>query len=309
MANSLVSIIIPCHNGEQFVAEAIESALGQTHPDTEVIVIDDGSTDGSLDVIKSFGDRIRWETGPNRGACAARNRGIALAAGDVIQFLDADDVLYPTKLERQLPLLLESQRRLVFCDANRWDEQGVAMPDLVRQQSPHDPVAFMLKDGLPTPGPLHWKHNLTSIGGFREDLPCSQERDLHLRLAATGLEFVRLPEFLYLIRRQPGSVSSDIVKVVSQELSIVSVVYDALIRDGTLTEERARGCAGMLTRDARILWRNREYDLSRLFLQRAREMHPDGGVEIAYGRSTRWVYRIFGVGFTEWLRSFRRRDV
>ena len=64
----LVTIVIPCFNGESFVAEAIESALGQTYPHREVIVIDDGSTDGSLDVIKSFGDRVRWESGLNRGA-------------------------------------------------------------------------------------------------------------------------------------------------------------------------------------------------------------------------------------------------
>ena len=78
----LVSIIIPCYNAEKYVGEAIESALAQTYPNKEVIVIDDGSTDGSLQVIKSFGHRIRWETGPNRGGSAARNRGIELARGE-----------------------------------------------------------------------------------------------------------------------------------------------------------------------------------------------------------------------------------
>jgi glycosyltransferase involved in cell wall biosynthesis len=68
MNNPLVSIIIPCYNAEEYVSEAIESALRQTYSNKEVIVIDDGSTDGSLDVIRSFGSRVRWETGPNSGA-------------------------------------------------------------------------------------------------------------------------------------------------------------------------------------------------------------------------------------------------
>ncbi|MGN6552937.1 MAG: glycosyltransferase [Verrucomicrobiota bacterium] len=101
----LVSIIIPCYNAEKWVAEAIQSALDQTWPNKEVIVIDDGSTDGSLALIKSFGERIRWETGPNRGGCAARNRGLRLAQGEWIQYLDADDLLHPKKIAVQMPFV------------------------------------------------------------------------------------------------------------------------------------------------------------------------------------------------------------
>jgi len=88
-----ISVIIPCYNAEFWVGRAIESALDQKGVAVEVVVIDDGSTDGSLDVIKSFGDRIRWETGPNRGGCAARNRGIALSRTPYLNFLDADDYI------------------------------------------------------------------------------------------------------------------------------------------------------------------------------------------------------------------------
>ncbi len=72
----LVSIVIPCFNAEGTVGEAIQSALDQDYPNREVIVIDDGSTDKSVDVIRTFGDSIRWETGPNRGGNVARNRGL-----------------------------------------------------------------------------------------------------------------------------------------------------------------------------------------------------------------------------------------
>jgi len=78
----LVSIIIPCYNAENWVRQSIQSALDQTWSPVEVIVIDDGSTDKSLEVIKSFGSKIIWETGPNRGANHARNRGLELAKGE-----------------------------------------------------------------------------------------------------------------------------------------------------------------------------------------------------------------------------------
>ena len=73
----LVSIIIPCYNGEKFIGDAIESALGQSYPQKEIIVVDDGSSDGSLSVIRRYEGRIRWVTGPNRGGGAARNAGMA----------------------------------------------------------------------------------------------------------------------------------------------------------------------------------------------------------------------------------------
>ncbi|MEZ6146240.1 MAG: glycosyltransferase [Planctomycetaceae bacterium] len=120
MNEPLVSIIIPCYNAAEFVAEAIESAAGQTYGNVEVIVIDDGSTDESVDVLRSFGDRIRWETGPNRGACAARNRGLELAQGEIVQFLDSDDLLHPGKLDIQVPLLSIRQNTLCYCHGDQF---------------------------------------------------------------------------------------------------------------------------------------------------------------------------------------------
>ena len=81
----LVSIVIPCFNAERFVGAAIRSALEQSYTDKEVIVIDDGSEDGSLKIIESFGDAIRMDSGPNRGGGAARNRGLELARGELVR--------------------------------------------------------------------------------------------------------------------------------------------------------------------------------------------------------------------------------
>lgn len=99
-----VSIVIPCYNKRAYVAATIESALAQSQT-CEVIVIDDGSTDGSLSEIRRFDGRIRWVTGPNRGGCAARNAGVEMSSGTYLQFLDADDILPPDKIARQLATL------------------------------------------------------------------------------------------------------------------------------------------------------------------------------------------------------------
>jgi glycosyltransferase involved in cell wall biosynthesis len=105
--DSTVSIIVPCYNKGAYVASAIESALAQTHT-CEVIVVDDGSTDGSLNEIKGFDRRVRWVTGPNRGGCAARNTGVDMSSGNYLQFLDADDILPPEKIARQLAALMDA---------------------------------------------------------------------------------------------------------------------------------------------------------------------------------------------------------
>jgi len=304
MKSPVVSIIIPCFNGEKFVGEAIQSALDQTYPHKEVIVIDDGSTDDSLGVIKSFGDCIHWETGPNRGGCAARNRGVELAKGEFIQFLDADDILYPQKIERQLAVMEGLSETLVFCDA---ESDSVPHPHHVRKDSTDDPVIFMLRGGLQTSAPLHRRDWLNEVSGFREDLPCSQERDLHLRIAALGVRFQRLPEVLYLVRRRPESVSSNFEKVVDQFSGIAWPIYHELEESGHLTELRRREFAAFLARAARAYVRLGRHDTAQDHFQQARQMHPEGGREGAYGSTTRLLLNLLGTTKTEWLMEMKRK--
>jgi len=184
-----VSIIIPCYNSEPWIGDAIRSALAQTHVGAEIIVVDDGYTDRSLEVIRSFGDQIRYHAGNNRGACAARNNGVAMARGEFIQFLDSDDLLHPDKIKRSLDVLNGRKNTPVFS----WHEVTSLDPDESptvqwnRRDDCSDALLFMLRCDLPTPAPLHRKQILESVGGFDESLPCAQDRDFHLRLALAGL--------------------------------------------------------------------------------------------------------------------------
>jgi glycosyltransferase involved in cell wall biosynthesis len=101
MEGSLISCIVPVFNGERYLREALESILAQTYRPLEIIVADDGSTDGTAEVAKSYGRRVIYVHQPNRGYWAAKNLGLSAAHGDFIAFLDVDDLWHPEKLARQ----------------------------------------------------------------------------------------------------------------------------------------------------------------------------------------------------------------
>ena len=115
MRRPLVSIIIPCYNSESFVSEAIQCSLDQTYEPCEIIVIDDGSTDRSAEIIESFGDRIQHVRSSNKGGCSARNLGLEKAKGSFIQFLDSDDLMATDKIEKQLATLIDCENSMSAC--------------------------------------------------------------------------------------------------------------------------------------------------------------------------------------------------
>jgi glycosyltransferase involved in cell wall biosynthesis len=124
-----VSIIVPAYNAAQWLRETLESALAQTHADKEIIVVDDGSRDGTMDATRSFSGRgIRVVTQPNRGPAAARNHGLRLATGDFIQYLDADDLLAPDKIAAQIRRLDRNPSLLASC---RWGRFRQTITDTV----------------------------------------------------------------------------------------------------------------------------------------------------------------------------------
>ncbi len=119
-----VSVIIPTYNYAHFIAEAVESVLAQTFPIFEIIVVDDGSSDNTEEVIKHFGDKVRYIKQKNSGVCAARNNGVKNACGDFIAFLDADDTWLPEKIEKQITKFDEdSQIGLVHCEMREFDTE------------------------------------------------------------------------------------------------------------------------------------------------------------------------------------------
>jgi glycosyltransferase involved in cell wall biosynthesis len=125
MVEPLVSVIIPTYNRELFIAEAIESALAQTYRNTEIIVVDDGSTDRTAEIVDAYRDSVRYYRQDNKGPAAARNLGIHLSNGQYIAFLDSDDRWLPEKLSMQMELMHKNPSAgMIGCGEHCIDARG-----------------------------------------------------------------------------------------------------------------------------------------------------------------------------------------
>lgn len=290
----LVSIIIPTYNSAVFVAEAIESALRQTYPHCEVVVIDDGSTDDTLSVLQSFGNRIVWKTVPNGGAPKARNIGLAMSHGEYILFLDADDLLDQGRLAIQVPIILTTGAAAVFSDCFTVPmDRPNDIPVLFRGTIDEDPVVAALGANVGSTAALHQKRALLEIGGWREDLPCAQDRDLHLRLAVhePQWEFIREP--LLTMRRRTGSVSSCYLRVIEQYGGIVDPVIEYLESVNRLTPARRFAFARFFTLAAINAFREGGVEMARRYFARSHELDRRA-TSIVFSPTLSWVSSVAG---------------
>jgi len=209
--SDLVSVIIPCFNAEKWIKEAINSCLNQTHINLEVIVIDDGSTDHSLDIIKSYGDRVIWESQPNQGGCAARNRGFALSKGAYIQYLDADDYILPEKIKSQIICLAQSNADVIYSD---WQYQkhlpsGRYFLDQINICGPKaDFLESLLLDTawIAPMALLFTRKAIICSGGWDENLGTGQDRDFFISVALSGSTFLYQPG-CHSVYRRYGNVT------------------------------------------------------------------------------------------------------
>jgi glycosyltransferase involved in cell wall biosynthesis len=177
----LISCVIPVHNGERFVAEAIESVLAQTYYPVEVVLIDDGSTDETPRVLSNFGDRVKVIAQENAGQSAARNRGIQAAAGELIAFLDADDLWLPEKLALQMVRLAETPvaEACTCLIENFWED------DLAEEAERLQNTAYAQPVVASWPGLLIRRAVFERIGGPDTELDHFDARDW-LHRARTG---------------------------------------------------------------------------------------------------------------------------
>jgi glycosyltransferase involved in cell wall biosynthesis len=206
----LVSIITPCYNAARFVAETIESVAAQTYPLVEHIVVDDGSIDDSWAVIESFGGRInavRLEH--NRGGSYARNRGAALARGEYLMFLDADDVLIPRSIASLVTAVRHSDRTAAVCPWHRLnliDGFWQILPSEIPFPPPQDSLKGWLEGVWVPPCAVLWRrdaYNLT--GGWDEKLTLNDDGDLMMRALVEGVRLVVAKEGEALYRGHPPS--------------------------------------------------------------------------------------------------------
>jgi glycosyltransferase involved in cell wall biosynthesis len=204
-ARPFVSVVIPCYQQGRFLRQAVDSALAQDG--AEVIVVDDGSTDDTAAVARSYGGRIRLVQQPNRGLSAARNAGLAVARGDWVWFLDADDWLPEGAVERARAAARPGLE--VLCGGfSMVDAGGLVFRRREAVELGPDPFLRLLGGNpMPPNAVLVRRAALAAVGDFDEALAACEDWDLWLRLARSGARFGRIEGPVACYRRYPGSMS------------------------------------------------------------------------------------------------------
>lgn len=196
-----VSVVIPVFNRPAMVVEAVDSVLDQHGVEVEVIVVDDGSTDDTPEVVDRLArdSRVSVVHQPNRGPSAARNAGVAACSAPWLTFLDSDDLMVPGRLRLQLDTLTEqSDATAVIGLEELWVAPGVQLPDQVAERPPPEetPPWCMISMLLP-------RAVFGELGGFDESLRLAEDIDFYARLLQAGHRVVKLPEPLF-VRRITG---------------------------------------------------------------------------------------------------------
>jgi glycosyltransferase involved in cell wall biosynthesis len=185
-----VSVIIPVYNGERFIAQAVNSVLGQTFRDFELIVVDDGSTDRTPDILKKYGSRLTYIGQPNRERSAARNTGIRHSEGEYLAFLDADDLCLPERLQRQVEILDQfPEVGLVHGWTYFIDETGqkatIGKKEMLSSLESGARVfeSLLFKNVIASPTVMIRRSCIDTVGFFDESLTYVEDWDMWLRIA------------------------------------------------------------------------------------------------------------------------------
>jgi glycosyltransferase involved in cell wall biosynthesis len=217
-----VSVIIPCYEQAHFLAEAVESALGQSYHPLDVTVVDDGSRDATAEVAAAYPD-VRCVRQPNQGVSAARNAGLRATHGEYVVFLDADDRLLPGAAQAGVETL-EAHPTAAFAAGRlrRMTVDGSPLPTTLRTRVTHDHYAALVRRcWLGIPEAMHRRTALLAVGGFDRRLRYAEDYDLYLRLARRFPivdHYTQVAEY----RQHPGSLSRDWERMLSATLAALA---------------------------------------------------------------------------------------
>jgi glycosyltransferase involved in cell wall biosynthesis len=225
----IISVIIPVYNGENTIRTAIESVLKQSFSNIELIVIDDGSTDSTLEIINNINDpRLEIFSYPNAGLAASRNRGIEKASGDFISFIDADDLWTPDKLEVQyLALQNHPETSIAYSWTDYIDESGNFIKSGRREKFSGYVYQQMLVSNFLENGSnlLAARKVFQEVGGFDESLNAAEDWDMCLRLSAQ-YKFVCVEKVQILYRLSLNSMSANLIKQESASLTVINRAFN-----------------------------------------------------------------------------------
>jgi teichuronic acid biosynthesis glycosyltransferase TuaG len=243
---------MPAYNAEGYIAEAIGSVLGQTYDGWELVVVDDGSTDGTARVVGAIAERdarVRYVRRENGGQAAARNTGLRAASGDLVAFLDADDLWLPEKLALQIALMEEKGVDLVYTDGYFFSEEGAAAPGERFNILPGEARGVEMfrtlfaSNRIGTLSVLVRRAALDAVGLFDEDRAYQncEDYDLWLRLARWGAGFYGMGEKLMRYRRHAGATTYAASRLLAPMLAVILKHASDPALDPALVRKRVRG--------------------------------------------------------------------
>jgi glycosyltransferase involved in cell wall biosynthesis len=246
-----VSVIIPTYNRAPWIGHAVSSVLNQTYQDLEIIVVDDGSTDGTAGLLSNYGNNIRsLKHTRNRGVSAARNTGIRESAGPLIAFLDSDDRWLPEKLAVQVRFFQDNPDAVACQSEEIWMRNGRRVNPGKRHLKPSGAIFEpSLRLCLVSPSAVMLRRSLLEeVGLFDEDLPACEDYDLWLRISS------RHPVYLireYLVVKTGGHADQLSARFRGMDRFRIKALVK-LIRGGTLDDPQLRAALKELHRKCRI---------------------------------------------------------
>lgn len=204
MKPAQISCIVPVYNGERYLKEALDSILAQTYSQREIIVVDDGSTDGTSKIAAEFGGQLRYLIQPHTGPAAARNCGLSAASGDFVTFLDADDLWHPEKLLRQLGCF-EKRPELGYCVThiqNFWVRELSEEKDKLNNHRLSQPLPGYVTQTL-----MARRGVFETVGFFDASLRHGDDTDWFLRASDQGALAELMPDVLVYRRLHDANLS------------------------------------------------------------------------------------------------------
>ncbi|NDJ76702.1 MAG: glycosyltransferase [Chloroflexi bacterium] len=302
----LVSIIIPAYNNRRTICDAVDSALAQTHPRCEIVVVDDGSTDGTRELLQErYGDRIQIIHQANAGPAAARNAGLWRAQGDYVNYLDGDDLLASTKIARCLEVIDQQQDSVIVYTGFQFvAADGVTPLPAETPPAPSGDIFCDLLLGSPITihAPLVPRQALIDVGGMNEDLQQSEDRDLWVRLAQEH-DFLYVDEPLTMYRLHDDALHVDVQQRLEGRLMALQLAryypkrqacYDDATYDHLV--------AGTHHQLAVVYWQHGARVLARGQLRSAQALAPSAmrrvllAMSYAFpARAVTWLERVIGV--------------
>lgn len=297
----IISVIMPLYNKRHYVKRAIESIQKQTLTDWELIIVDDGSTDGSTDEVPQNDSRIQMIHQENKGPGAARNRGIRMASGKFITFIDADNYYYPQKLQVEMEQLWQKKNANWMISAFEYEKDDKIelryIHDINNNEIKAQPLVFdnaineLQLSGMPSEGMCIKRDLLGPLSGFNEDMRCFENTEFIIRYALMQPRVVICPRPLYRVIDIPASA----FKISSHRIEGERQMGESLYK---LSENYSEYSNFLTSKSKRILI---NYAIALILINQKKEARRYLTNKFPFSRNIRWWKVWLGSWMPIWL--------